>query len=102
MKRGMTGRYITTTVADEQVRAFVPNQMLREASLDIPGLLPALEGVQMNVTLARYRQRTVPTSRPVLALRHDGLIVGALKRFVSLGPGCSEATEQPHVRRSRR
>ena len=42
-QRGPSGRYIVTTIADEQVRSFVPDALPLDPPLEITNLLPALE-----------------------------------------------------------
>lgn len=47
MERGRSGSHVVTTVAGEQVHAFVPSALPPDPPLEIMKLLPALEGAQL-------------------------------------------------------
>lgn len=47
MERGRSGSHVVTTVAGEQVHAFVPSALPPDPPLEITKLLPTLEGAQL-------------------------------------------------------
>ncbi|MDE0267506.1 MAG: hypothetical protein OXI96_00495 [Acidimicrobiaceae bacterium] len=64
MERVRSGSHVVTTVASEQVHAFVPNALPPDPPLGITKLLPALEGAHLALGRLDGAVHHLPGPRP--------------------------------------